>query len=79
MSNHDEAIFKKWFGANNSSQPDINVKQRMKNTYEFMNRGFETSYDVMCCANTAGACEYCSGNTLAYVMGSTYSNGDKES
>merc|ERR1719345_415649 len=36
LGNYDEATFRKWFGVNNADQPDISVKTRIRQTYEFM-------------------------------------------
>ena len=33
-----------------------------------MRTGFENQWDVLCCDNSEGACDYCSPGTLAYVL-----------
>jgi len=40
LANYDEDVFRKWFGRDISDQPDINVKQRIRNTYNFMKGGY---------------------------------------
>jgi len=72
LGNYDEATFRKWFGVNNADQPDISVKTRIRQTYEFMKTGYQSKWDVLCCSGPSGACEHCTDGTMAYVMASSW-------
>ena len=79
MANYNEKLFRKWFGEDNDKQNDIMVKTRIRNTYNFMNDGFEDRWNVVCCKNQKGTCAHCSGRVMAYVMGSNATSGTKMS
>ena len=51
MANYDEKKFRKWFGADNGKQNDIMVKNRIRNTYNFMKDGYGSKWNVICCHN----------------------------
>lgn len=51
----------------------------MVNTYSFMLGGFEEKWDTVCCKNTRGSCDGCTGRVLAYVMGTGAADGYKTS
>ena len=55
------------------------VKERMVNTYNFMNDHYQKTWNVVCCHNTNGNCEHCTEYTMAYVMGSPAPDGKKSS
>jgi hypothetical protein len=55
------------------------VKERIRNTYNFMKDKYQTTWNVACCNNANGSCEHCGGRTLAYVMGSSAYSGSKTS
>lgn len=68
MANYDETKFRKWFGENNAKQTDWMVKARIKNSYEFMKNKYINTWNIVCCHNTLGSCDNCTGSTLAYVL-----------
>jgi hypothetical protein len=58
FKNYHEPTFRRWFGADNPEQPDINVKQRIRNAYDFMKGGYDgdahhsqNRWNVVCCKN----------------------------
>jgi len=55
------------------------VKSRIRNTYNFMKDKYRSIWDVVCCHNTLGSCDNCTGSTAAYVMGTDASDGSKTS
>lgn len=40
---------------------------------------YQTKWNTVCCHNTRGTCDGCTGNTMAYVMGTNASDGLKTS
>lgn len=52
------------------------VKTRIQNTYDVMALG-KVKYGFICCHNTRGTCETCSGKAMAFVMNENFSTKSK--
>ena len=80
LANYDEKKFRKWFGKNNDKQSDWMVKERIRNTYNFLKDGYETKWTAICCKNAMGSCRTCGKNgVLAFVGGYSLGLGKKKS
>ena len=64
--NENAELFQKWFGSSTYSS-DNDVRSRIDECVDMMTNT-PSGWRPLCCNQMAGACEYCDGGTIAYVM-----------